>query len=154
WKHSYACPLDDKYYEGGPGSTPTVDGDRVYTLGKRGQLFCFAAASGQVLWQKNLMDELAVLKPEWGFAASPLVEANLLILNVGSAGTAVDKMTGKTIWTSGREAAGYATPVPWTSSGQRQGLVFAAKALVAVKLSDGAELWRLPWVTRWNISAA
>src|SRR5678815_4014889 len=32
WKHSYPCPLESGYYEGGPGSTPTVDGDFVYTL--------------------------------------------------------------------------------------------------------------------------
>jgi outer membrane protein assembly factor BamB len=154
WKHAYVCALDDKYYEGGPGSTPTVDGDRVYSLSKRGQLFCFDSASGRVLWQKNVMEELGVLKPEWGFAASPLVDANRLILNLGTAGTAIDKMTGKIMWTSGREAAGYATAVPWTGDGQRRALIFAGKALVAVKLQDGGEVWRLPWVTRWNINAA
>src|SRR5688572_28820212 len=39
WKYSYACPSDPEYYEGGPGSTPTVDGQTVYTLSKRGHLF-------------------------------------------------------------------------------------------------------------------
>ena len=38
WTHSYPCQLVDNLYEGGPGSTPTIDGDRVYTLGKEGQL--------------------------------------------------------------------------------------------------------------------
>src|SRR5712672_1496468 len=58
WKHSYSCPLDPTYYEGGPGSTPTVDGGKVYTLSKHGQLFCFDAASGKVLWDHDLMVEV------------------------------------------------------------------------------------------------
>ena len=62
WKHSYPCPLDAKYYEGGPGSSATCEKDRVYTLSKRGHLFCFDAATGKVIWQKNLIDELGVKK--------------------------------------------------------------------------------------------
>ena len=34
WQHAYDCELDPLYYEGGPGGTPTVDGDVVYTLSK------------------------------------------------------------------------------------------------------------------------
>jgi outer membrane protein assembly factor BamB len=154
WKHSYPCPLESGYYEGGPGSTPTVDGDFVYTLSKRGDLFCFEAADGKVVWQANFLEQLGVTKPRWGFAGSPLVEGNLLLLNVGSAGTALDKKTGKVIWTSGKEAAGYATPMPMTIGSERCVLIFAAKALVAVRVSDGHELWRHGWVTRWDINAA
>jgi outer membrane protein assembly factor BamB len=39
WKHSYACALDPRFYEGGPGVTPTVSGDAVYTLSKKGHAF-------------------------------------------------------------------------------------------------------------------
>src|SRR5690349_19957749 len=43
WKHSYAAPLDAKYYEGGTSATPTVDGDQVYTVSKRGIIHCLGA---------------------------------------------------------------------------------------------------------------
>jgi outer membrane protein assembly factor BamB len=154
WKQSYPCPLDAKYYEGGPGSTPTVDGTRVYTLSKRGQLFCFDAATGKKYWEKNLMDDLGVKKPEWGFAGSPLVQGNLLLLNLGEAGTAVDKKTGKVKWSSGKDAAGYATPAPYSASGQSCVAIFSGKALVGVRVKDGKEQWRYPWIERWNINAA
>ncbi|MBI4659944.1 MAG: PQQ-binding-like beta-propeller repeat protein [Verrucomicrobia bacterium] len=153
WKFSYACPLDAKYYEGGPGSTPTVDGNRVFTLSKRGHLFCFDSQSGQVVWQKNLMQELGVKKPEWGFAGSPLVEGNWVILNVGGAGTAVDKFSGKTVWTSDASASGYATPVPFNAGGGRCVAIFSGKSLVGVRIADGKELWHQPWVTKWDINA-
>jgi outer membrane protein assembly factor BamB len=154
WKYSYPCPLDAKYYEGGPGSTPTVDGAKVYTLSKRGQIFCLDAATGKKDWEKNLMEELGVKKPEWGFAGSPLVKGKLLLLNLGEAGTALDKTTGKVKWTSGKDASGYATPVPYVASGEACIALFSGKALVGVRVQDGKEQWRYPWVERWSINAA
>src|SRR3954471_19340904 len=119
WKHSYPCPLDPIYYEGGPGSTPTVDGPDVYTLSKRGHLFCFEAATGKLLWKKNLMEEVGAEKPRWGFAGSPLIQSNLVIVNVGAAGTALDKSNGNIAWKSDTNATGYATPIPFAASGER-----------------------------------
>ena len=40
WKHSYKHPLDAKYYKGGTHSTPTVVDGKVYTISKRGNIFC------------------------------------------------------------------------------------------------------------------
>jgi len=154
WRHTYACPSDAEYHEGGPGATPTVDGSRVYTLGKRGHLFCLEAATGKVVWQMNVTNDLGAMKPRWGFAGSPLVEGDLLIVNAGAAGTALDKLTGRPVWTSGTNAPGYATPVPFTAGGERCAALFTAKALVGVRVSDGKELWRHPWATKWEINAA
>ncbi len=154
WRHSYQCPLDAKYYEGGPGATPTVDGEKVYTLSKRGHLFSFAAASGKVAWQKNVAEELGVKKPEWGFASSPVVHGNLLILNMGTAGTAVDKLTGKVVWKTGTDLASYASAIPFTAEqGADAFAIFSGKALFGVLAGDGKELWRHPWSTRWDINA-
>lgn len=152
WKHSYPCPLDAKYYEGGTHGTPTVDGDRVYTLGKRGQLFCLDAAKGTVLWSKNLTEELGVKIPTWGFASSALVVGDLILLDVGSAGTALDKRTGKVVWTNGKDVAGYSTPQPFGAGGAVA--ILAARELVAVQAKDGKELWRAPWKTDYDINPA
>jgi outer membrane protein assembly factor BamB len=54
WTHIYPCPLQPKSYEGGTLSTPTVDGNVVYTISKMGHLFCLKAATGEVVWQKNM----------------------------------------------------------------------------------------------------
>ena len=153
WRHSYACPSDPQYHEGGPGATPTLDGARVYTLGKRGHLFCLEAATGKVVWQRNVTNELGAVKPRWGFAGSPLFVGDLLILNAGAAGGALDRQTGKAVWNSGTNAAGYATPVPYSADGERCVAIFAAKALVGVRVRDGRVLWRHPWETKWDINA-
>ena len=154
WKYSYACALDSIYYEGGPGSTPTVDGERAYTLSKRGHLFCFDAGTGKVLWRHNLMEETGSAKPRWGFAGSPVIEGNLLFLNVGGAGAAVEKTSGKLAWKSDTNAAGYATPILYTAKGERCAAIFSGKALIGVRVEDGKELWQLPWIERWNLNTA
>jgi len=88
WKHSYAAPVDAKYYEGGTSASPTVAGDRVYTLSKRGVVHCLSVTDGKVIWTKDLAAELDAKIPTWGFAGSVLIEGDRAILNVGSAGTA------------------------------------------------------------------
>ncbi|HUL50952.1 MAG TPA: PQQ-binding-like beta-propeller repeat protein, partial [Candidatus Nitrosotalea sp.] len=154
WKHSYPTPMDPKWYEGGPSATPAVDGDRVFTLSKRGLLLCLGAADGSVIWSKDLVADLGVKIPTWGFAGSPVVEGNLLIVNAGSAGTAFDKSTGKVVWTSGKNAAGYASPVPVGDNNGRTAVLFLADSVAAVNLNDGKEIWRHPWTTKYDVNAA
>jgi outer membrane protein assembly factor BamB len=154
WKHSYPAPLDAKYYEGGTSATPTVDGDQVYTISKRGIVHCLNTADGKVVWTKNLQEELGAKIPEWGFASSFLIEGDLALLNFGSAGTALDKKTGKVVWSSGADVSGYATPVPYDASGERAVMLAAKSDVIAVKVKDGKELWRFPWKTQYDVNAA
>ncbi len=158
WKHSYDCELDSHYYDGGTSATPTVDGDRVYSLSRKGHLFCLEADSGKVIWSKNVNEELGLSGsaklPEWGYASSALAQDSLLILNVGAAGLALQKATGKIAWTSGQTRSGYATPVPFTVAGQPALAIFGATALHAVATKDGRELWSYAWKTSYDVNAA
>jgi len=156
WRHSYPCPLDPVSYEGGPSATPAVDGDRVYTLSKSGHHFCLDAASGQVVWSRTFAappltrDDYRVW---WGYAGSPLVLPDRLILAVGSAGIALDKATGKTLWESAPGRPGYSSPVPFTAGGESCIAFAAGHDVVAVRTADGHVLWRLPWRTTWDQNA-
>ena len=155
WKHAYPCILDPHMYEGGPNATPTIDGDRVYFLSRKGDLLCLKATTGEIVWQKNVTTgEPNAEIPTWGFSGSPLVEGELVILNVGNAGTAFDKMTGKLVWNSGKGASGYATPVPFGSNPDRVMTIFAAKSLEAVNGLDGKSIWSFPWKTDYGMNCA
>ena len=154
WKHSYHCLLDPKFFEGGTGATPTVDGDRVYTMSRQGDLFCLNAANGKVIWSKNVHGDFGDEIPTWGFAGSPLVQGDMLILNVGSAGTALDKSTGKVLWHSDTTASGYATPVPFDSTSGPVIAIVGSEAVNVVKPADGALVWSFPWKTQYDVNAA
>ena len=149
WHHSYAAQLSPQWYEGGPGSTPTVYSGRVFTLSKWGDVFCLDAATGAVLWQRDLRQE-GVKPNRWGFAGSPLIRGNAVILNAGSAGIALDRESGRTLWSNGTNAAGYASPTSFGSGGTASVLIFASKHLVALDPQNGRELWRQLWETSWD----
>jgi outer membrane protein assembly factor BamB len=154
WSHSYPCALHDRFYEGGPSATPAVHDGRVYTFSKKGHLFAFAAKDGEVLWSRNLREELDLELPEWSFAGSALVHGDLVILNAGSAGTAVHKDTGEIVWSSGRTRSGYATPVAFEFNGKPAVAIFSAKSLVAVEPETGRVLWEHPWESPRDINAS
>jgi outer membrane protein assembly factor BamB len=131
-----------------------VDGDRVFTWSKTGDLFCFDAATGRVIWNRNLAVELGAAVPEWGFASSPFIVGNLLLLNVGTAGAAVDKTSGKTMWTSGNGMSAYSTPVPASFGGQPAVVMMTKDAVVGLDFKNGKQLWHFPWKADHDLNIA
>ncbi len=154
WKHSYDAARDPKAFEGGPTATPAVDGDRVFTLSRLGDLFCFDAATGKIIWSKNIATDADQRVPGWGLAGSPIVHENLLLLNVGDAGLALDKLTGKVVWTSERKDAGYSSPVPFRRGGEWFAAFSSEDGYVAVNVRTGKEWWRINWPTQYGVNAA
>ena len=107
-----------------------------------------------MIWSKNLNRELGLEIPTWGCASSALVEGDLVVLNMGSAGVALDKKSGKVVWVSAKSAGAYATPVPLTIGGDRCLAILSRQSLVAVKAADGQEVWSYPWKTEYDVNAA
>ena len=122
--HVYVFALDERtgeelwrYRNGGawveeggrfPGerSTPTIDGDRVYAFSALGRVVCLEVATGNEIWARDLREEYAIELPHWGFAESPYIDGNKIILWISSptaAVVALDKMSGETIWETPNE---------------------------------------------------
>ena len=103
WQFSYPTEFEDRYgYNNGPRASPVIDGDRVYTYGAEGKLHCLKLETGQVYWKRDLRGEFRVPQDFFGVASTPLIEGDLLIVNVGAPGgptvAAFDKKTGKLVW--------------------------------------------------------
>ena len=154
WKYSYASDLGDKYFEGGTTGTPTISGDRVFTLSRWGEVFCFNAIDGKVIWNRNVQKNTGAPIPGWGFAGSPVVLDSLLLLNVGDAGMALDKESGEILWQSANKEAGYSTPVPWLRNGSWSILLGSAQSYLSVEARNGKEEWRFRWLTEYGVNAA
>lgn len=151
WQYSYPCSAGDY---AGPRATPTVDGKNVYTLSREGLALCLNAETGKLIWQKDLARETGAYAPQWGFAGSPLVEGNQVLYNVGSAGTAVEKNTGRVVWRSGGGPAGYASPIAYNMGNQRVVALFVGNGIVGVNPANGRILWQHPWNTSFDVNAA
>jgi outer membrane protein assembly factor BamB len=131
----------------GPRGTPTVDGGRVYALTENGDLACLNAATGAAIWQRNILADFGGRQISWLISESPLVDGNHVIVTPGGprAGiVALDKMTGKTVWTSQQlsDEAGYASPIAADVQGVRVIMTLTAEAGVGVRASDGKLMWR------------
>lgn len=144
WKVEYPCPYQVSY-GAGPRTTPTIDGDKVYTLGAMGDLYCVNLNNGEVVWKKNLPKEYNAEVPFWGFSGSPLVDGNRLICVVGGKGSvavAFDKNTGKELWKNlSASEPGYASPVIYTIDGTRQLIVWHPEGVNSLDPETGKVYW-------------
>jgi outer membrane protein assembly factor BamB len=132
----------------GPRGTPTVDGDRVYVLTENGDLACLKT-DGTAVWQRNILKDFKGRQLRWLISESPLVDGPHLIVSPGGPGAGMvklDKMTGKTVWTTKdlSDTAGYASPIVADVGGVRTYMTFTAGAGVGVRASDGKLMFRYP----------
>lgn len=157
WNYEYPCSSEDPNGYPGTRCTPTVDGDRVYTVSREGHLFCLNTAEGKMLWSKNFQRDFSAKVPTWGFSGSPLIQSNLLLVEVGGLGAAVvafNKMNGSVVWKSGNDQPGYSSLMPYEIAGQRCFAVFSKEHIVGRAMRGGIELWRHPWKTSYGVNAA
>ncbi|MYE89564.1 PQQ-binding-like beta-propeller repeat protein [Candidatus Poribacteria bacterium] len=153
---------DKNYHEGqggnGPRATPTIDGDLLFTISAHGKLYALNAASGQKVWSHDLQRKFGSKMPRWGFTASPLVEGELLLVEVGGKGeksiVAFNKNSGDVIWSSHKDKLGYSSPIAITVKGVRQIICFTGTKLVSVSPTDGTIYWQYPWKTGYDVNAA
>ena len=150
WHHS-----DHDRYEAtpagvGPRATPTIVGDRVYTLGATGILNCLDLATGTRIWSEDILyDNDAEGMPSWGMSGSPLVLDDLVVVSAGGQEgkslVAYHKDTGERIWRGGSSPAGYSSPLITTLAGIPQILIFNYGNVAAHDPSGGQILWQHPW---------
>jgi outer membrane protein assembly factor BamB len=167
WKFEYRSAFTDLLgYDNGPRCCAVVDGDRVYIFGAEGMLHCLRVADGKEVWKLDTAKEFGVVQNFFGVGSAPLVEGELLIVQVGgspadspetysgrvqgngSGIVAFDKYTGKIKYKLTDELASYASPVARTIHGRRWCFVFARGGLVAFDPAIGKLDFHYPWRAR------
>ena len=148
WKHTYKCALVDYLHEGGSASTPTVDGEHLYTLSREGRLFCFKKATGEIVWDRELQQMLSVPLPDWGFCSSPLVRGNQLLLDTGAT-VAIDKTRGDLVWSTQNYHSGYGSPIFFKHSGREYVSVLNNDAAILIDPNAGKVLAEYTWRTSY-----
>ena len=154
---------DSTYYESeggnGPRATPTIDGEFLFTVSAQRKFYALNSANGEKIWSYDLIRDFNSYMPRWGFSSSPLVEGNMLLVEVGGSNgkfiVAFDKTNGDVLWSSHTDKLGYASPIAVTIGGVRQLIVFAGLRLLSVSTDNGELFWSYPWRTgRFDVHAA
>ncbi len=155
WTYEYDCPYQIAYPTG-PRCTPAVDTEYVYTLGAMGKLICLRAATGDVVWEKNLTDDYDTKPPLWGFASHPYVDGNRLLVAVGGKGSGIvafDKKTGAEIWRSVTTAdIGYAPLVIFEHTDGRQLIYWHTESIDSLDPETGKRFWSVKFPEEKNES--
>ena len=153
WKVSYSAQLLPNLHEGGPSATPTIHQKKLYTLSKDGRLRCSNAASGDKLWERNLLEESAMEAPaEWGFCSSPLIIGNDVVVEAAQT-IAFNKDTGEPTWKSKSYRPAYGTPTAFEFKGKTCLATIKTDGLVILDASNGKTLAFQEWKTRFSTNA-
>lgn len=150
WLHEDRAYLQEMMGGPGPRATPSIHQGHVYALGVTGILNCLDGATGNVLWQTNILEDAGLQNALFGMTGSPLVVDGKVIVAPGGKGTALaayDADSGKRLWAAGEGAASYASPQLAEFAGGPQVLNFNAEGLYGHKLETGEVLWSFPWRT-------
>ena len=167
WRYRYDCDYSaHPTFTGGgrpqsrtgPRSTPTVDGDRVYSLGATGILLCLEAKTGTKVWQQDLLKIAGIDCPRHGYCTCPLVVGDRVYVHPGGPNgksiAALDKKDGSVVWQALDDPVGEGSPVWIDVHGSPQLVFFTALGAVGVAPKDGKLLWRYPWKTRFDLNIA
>lgn len=155
WKHEYPVRYTISY-PAGPRATPVIDSGRVYTIGAQGDMFCFDARDGRILWKKNFVADFGTMLPTWGMAAAPIIDGDRLVTLVGGANgatvVAFDKATGEEVWQAIDDpAVGYVPPRLFDFGGTRQIIVWHPEAVTSLEPETGKVIWEVPFPVRMGL---
>jgi len=145
WRHRDPVRFWESNGGAGPRATPTINNDRIYTFGATGILNALDADTGARLWSRNVATDAEKAVPMWGFASSPLVIGDLVIIAASGRLAAYDAATGKRRWLGPPRPGSYSSPHLFTADGVQQVLLLSAAGVTSVSAADGALLWEQEW---------
>jgi outer membrane protein assembly factor BamB len=158
WTHGWPGEFVESMGGDGPRATPTYHNGRLYALGALGELRCLDAASGALVWRRNILEDSGAQNLSWGMAASPLiVDDMVIVLPGGPRGRSVAAYaaaSGEPVWRALDDQQAYTSPMLVTLGGVRQVLFVSASRVAGITTDSGRLLWEYPWATDIGINVA
>jgi outer membrane protein assembly factor BamB len=141
WRHRDAVRFWESNGGAGPRGTPTISNGRVYAFGATGIVNALDARTGAVIWSRNAGSDTQTEVPGWGFASSPLVIDDEVVVAASGRLIAYDIATGRPRWLGPPEGGGYSSPHLMTIDGVPQILLARGRRTTSVAPADGSVLW-------------
>ena len=145
WRHSDNARFYESNGGAGPRATPALSNGRVYAQGATGIVNALDAATGNVVWTRNSVNDTGAKVPGWGIAGSPLVVNDLVIVAAAGNLIAYQVANGETRWKGPTGGSGYSSPQLLTINGIQQVVLLKSTGITGVSLTDGKLLWEHQW---------
>lgn len=158
WEYRYSAVYEGIGYPAGPRASVVINDGKVWSLGAMGQLVCLDAESGKLLWSKNLKHDYQIRMPIWGIAATPLIDGNKIVLQIGGSENAcvvaLNKNSGQEIWRNLNDGASYSAPIIFEKNGKRVLVVWTEDNLAGLNPKTGDIFWKFPWKLKMAMGIA
>jgi len=145
WRHRDAVRFWESNAGAGPRATPTLNNGRVYTFGATGILNALDASNGALVWSRNVASDADKKVPGWGFASSPLVFGDVVIVAPSGKLVGYDIATGKPRWFGPAHGGSYSSPQLAKIGGVAQILMLSGVGVTSVEPASGTLLWEHAW---------
>ncbi len=145
WTHRDTARFFESNAGPGPRGTPAISNGRVYTFGATGIVNALDADDGAVVWSRDAGSDTGTKVPTWGFASSPLVLDNFVIVAASGKLVAYDLATGKPHWRGPSGGGGYSSPHLMTIDGMAQIVLLNGTGAISVDPVNGKLLWKHAW---------
>lgn len=149
WAFSYDAAYGGVGYPDGPRASVTIDEGRAYSMGAVGHFHCLDAATGKPLWSHDCGAEYKIRLPTWGISAAPLIERDLVIVNIGGENdaclVAFDKKTGQERWRALPDRPAYSPPILVQQAGRRVLVICTGDRVVGLDPQSGKLHWEYPF---------
>ena len=129
---------------------------KIYTFGATGFLYCVDAEKGTEIWHVDTLKTFKAKNLGFGASCSPLVEGDLVLVNVGGPGASVvafKKDSGEVAWKALDDKASYSSPIAFDRDKSRQIVFLTGAGLVSLNPADGSVYWKQPLVDLLNESS-
>jgi outer membrane protein assembly factor BamB len=145
WRHRDPVRFWESNGGAGPRATPTLSNGRAYAFGATGILNALDAASGAVVWSRDVASDTHTKIPDWGFASSPLVVDDVVIVAADATMVGYDVATGRQRWVGPIHRGSYSSPHRTAIDGVVQVLLLGGNRVTSVAPASGKVLWEHVW---------
>ncbi len=149
WVHEWEARFDEAMGGPGPRATPTWHDGRVYALGATGLLWCLDAATGEVIWHRDILADGSTANLRWAMSGAPLIVDDFVVVQpggrIGWSVVAYDRHSGDVVWHALDDVQSYTSPMTITLNGVRQLVVVTAERALGMTIGDGSVLWEHSW---------
>ena len=145
WRHRDAARFWESNGGAGPRGTPTLSNGRVYAFGATGILNVLDAATGTVVWSRNVASAVRAQVPTWGFSSSPLVVDDVVIVAASGKLAAYDAATGNLRWSAPERGFSYSSPHLVKIDGVEQVVFMSGFGTISIAPATGKVLWEHAW---------
>jgi len=144
WQKQYGDTWKNSFPE--PRTTPTIDGNNIYVMSGMGQLACFDLKTGNQKWAVHVVEKFEGEYHKWGISESILIDGDYVYCTPGGPNAtmvALNKNTGKTIWTSKglSDKSNYSSPIIVERGGKKIIAAMVENSFVGIDAKTGKVIW-------------